>query len=103
MPEIQDFCRLTYGVDFPVFSKIAVKGGDADPLYKALTERLAEDAVQARQQDGRAATGRRHGRGMEFRKVPGRPLMARSSAASARMFAPQDKIIVDAVEAQLAA
>lgn len=34
--EIQDFCRLTYGVDFPVFSKISVKGDDRHPLYTAL-------------------------------------------------------------------
>ncbi|MCX5516849.1 glutathione peroxidase [Kaistia defluvii] len=34
--EIQDFCRLTYGVDFPMFAKISVKGDDRHPLYDAL-------------------------------------------------------------------
>ncbi|WP_018185117.1 glutathione peroxidase [Kaistia granuli] len=34
--EIQDFCRLTYGVDFPMFAKISVTGGDRHPLYDAL-------------------------------------------------------------------
>jgi glutathione peroxidase len=35
--EIQDFCRSNFGVDFPMFSKIAVTGADQHPLYKALT------------------------------------------------------------------
>jgi glutathione peroxidase len=34
--EIQDFCRLTYGVDFPMFAKISVTGDDRHPLYDAL-------------------------------------------------------------------
>ncbi|MDQ1610107.1 MAG: glutathione peroxidase [Pyrinomonadaceae bacterium] len=37
--EIQEFCRLNYGVTFPVFSKISVKGDDKHPLYKYLTEK----------------------------------------------------------------
>ncbi|MDQ6433352.1 glutathione peroxidase [Mesorhizobium sp. LHD-90] len=36
--EIQEFCRLTYGVDFPVFAKITVKGPEKHPLYRLLTE-----------------------------------------------------------------
>jgi glutathione peroxidase len=35
--EIQQFCRLNYGVSFPVFSKIEVNGKGADPLYLYLT------------------------------------------------------------------
>ncbi|HEY0081483.1 MAG TPA: glutathione peroxidase [Pyrinomonadaceae bacterium] len=37
--EIQEFCRINYGVTFPIFSKISVKGDDQHPLYKYLTER----------------------------------------------------------------
>ena len=37
--EIQEFCRINYGVTFPVFAKISVKGEDKHPLYKYLTER----------------------------------------------------------------
>ena len=37
--EIQEFCRINYGVTFPVFSKISVKGDDQHPLYKYLTGR----------------------------------------------------------------
>jgi glutathione peroxidase len=34
--EIQEFCKTSYDVTFPVFSKIDVNGSDADPLYKYL-------------------------------------------------------------------
>jgi glutathione peroxidase len=34
--EIQDFCRLTYGVKFPMFEKVTVKEGDAHPFYAQL-------------------------------------------------------------------
>ncbi|HZI17872.1 MAG TPA: glutathione peroxidase [Pyrinomonadaceae bacterium] len=36
--QIQDFCRLNYGVNFPVFAKISVKGDDKHPLYQHLTD-----------------------------------------------------------------
>jgi glutathione peroxidase len=36
--EIKQFCSLNYGVTFPMFSKISVKGEDKHPLYKFLTE-----------------------------------------------------------------
>jgi glutathione peroxidase-family protein len=35
--EIKEFCTLTYGVSFPMFAKISVKGGDQHPLYRYLT------------------------------------------------------------------
>lgn len=35
--EIKSFCELKYKTTFPLFSKIAVKGDAADPLYKYLT------------------------------------------------------------------
>lgn len=34
--EIQNFCRINFGVTFPLFAKINVNGSDADPLYKYL-------------------------------------------------------------------
>ena len=34
--EIQDFCKTTYDVTFPVFSKVEVNGPEADPLYAYL-------------------------------------------------------------------
>lgn len=36
--EIGAFCRSKYGVTFPMFAKISVKGEDKAPLYKFLTE-----------------------------------------------------------------
>lgn len=33
---IKNFCRLTYGVQFPMYAKTRVKGKDADPFYVAL-------------------------------------------------------------------
>jgi glutathione peroxidase len=35
--EIKNFCNLTYGVSFPMFSKISVKGRNIHPLYSFLT------------------------------------------------------------------
>ena len=34
--EIQEFCKTTYDVTFPVLSKIEVNGPGADPLYQYL-------------------------------------------------------------------
>jgi glutathione peroxidase len=34
--EIQDFCRLTYGVKFPMFEKVTVKEGEAHPFFDQL-------------------------------------------------------------------
>lgn len=34
--EIQSFCDLTYGVQFPLFSKVDVNGPKAHPLYEFL-------------------------------------------------------------------
>jgi glutathione peroxidase len=36
--EIADFCRLTYGVEFPMVAKTTVKGKDANPFYLKLAE-----------------------------------------------------------------
>lgn len=37
--EIQQFCSRKYNVTFPMYSKIAVKGDSAAPLYKFLQEK----------------------------------------------------------------
>ena len=37
--EIKTFCSTTYGVTFPMFSKITVKGKEIHPLYAFLTEK----------------------------------------------------------------
>lgn len=35
---IHNFCKLTYGTEFPRFKKLKVNGEDADPLYKFLQQ-----------------------------------------------------------------
>lgn len=35
--EIAQFCELNYGVTFPMFSKVSVKGEDQHPLFEYLT------------------------------------------------------------------
>ena len=40
--EIQEFCSLTYNVDFPLFAKISVAGDDKHPLYQTLTQAIPE-------------------------------------------------------------
>lgn len=37
--EIKEFCTSKYGVTFPLFAKISVKGDDQDPLYTFLTSK----------------------------------------------------------------
>lgn len=34
--EIEEFCKLNYGVTFPMFEKVKVNGDDALPLFKYL-------------------------------------------------------------------
>lgn len=36
--EIKDFCSVTYGVEFPMFSKARVTQRNADPFYRKLAE-----------------------------------------------------------------
>lgn len=44
--EIQAFCTKNYGVTFPMFSKITVKGADKHPLYQFLTEKTSNGKVE---------------------------------------------------------
>jgi glutathione peroxidase len=48
--EIATFCRETFAVDFPMFSKIAVTGPETHPLYKALID--AQPAVTGATREG---------------------------------------------------
>lgn len=36
--QVKNFCRLTYGVRFPMFEKVHAKRDRADPLYQKLAE-----------------------------------------------------------------
>ncbi|MBA4123434.1 MAG: redoxin domain-containing protein [Acidobacteria bacterium] len=43
--EIQEFCSTNFNVQFPLFSKLSVKGDDQHKLYKHLTETKPETDV----------------------------------------------------------
>lgn len=36
--QIRDFCRLTYGVQFPMFEKSQVRGNTAEPFFRHLAD-----------------------------------------------------------------
>ena len=44
--EIQKFCSINYGVTFPLFAKLDVKGANQHPLYSILTE-IPDDSGKA--------------------------------------------------------
>ncbi|POY35272.1 glutathione peroxidase [Solitalea longa] len=46
--EIQEFCMVNYGVSFPMFSKIHVKGENAHPFYKFLSEKKQNGKVNSK-------------------------------------------------------
>ncbi len=45
--EIQEFCKLRYGVTFPLASKIDVVGNNTHPVYKWLTHKEANGVLDA--------------------------------------------------------
>lgn len=44
---IKQFCEANYGVSFPMFSKISVKGKDIHPLYQYLTNKSENGTLDA--------------------------------------------------------
>lgn len=45
--QIKQFCETTYGVKFPMMSKISVKGKDMSPIYKWLTQKSENGVMDA--------------------------------------------------------
>lgn len=45
--EIVEFCTANYGVEFPMMSKISVKGDDMHPLYQWLTQKSVNGKFDA--------------------------------------------------------
>lgn len=83
--EIEEFCRLTYGVKFPMFGKIDVNGADRHPLYAAL--------IAAQPADGDIR--------WNFEKF----LVGRDGTVVARFHpktAPDDPALVSAIAAEIA-
>ena len=104
--EITEFCTTNYGVDFPMFAKLSVKGEDQHPLYARLIaekpdktfkdqtfkERLAGYGIVAERDDDVL---------WNFEKF----LIAKDGTVAGRFapdIAPDDPIITEAIEAELA-
>ena len=82
--QIQEFCTLTYGVKFPMFEKVHVKGAEATPLYRDLAKASGEAPK------------------WNFHKyVIGRD--GRVLASFGSKTKPDDKAVVDAIETALKA
>lgn len=45
--EVKEFCKVRYGVTFPLASKISVKGDDIAPIYKWLTSKAQNGVLDA--------------------------------------------------------
>ena len=45
--EIASFCKINYGVTFPMMEKISVKGSDIHPLYSYLTQKSENGVLDA--------------------------------------------------------
>ncbi len=44
---IQDFCKVRYGVTFPLAAKINILGADSHPVYRWLTEKTANGVMDS--------------------------------------------------------
>jgi len=105
--EIQTFCTSSFGVDFPMFEKIAVTGENTHPLYKALIEAQpkaasnSEGEFRAKLQGYGLPTNPEPGVLWNFEKF----LVSRSGDVVARFspeMTPDDPMLVKRVEAELA-
>ena len=45
--EVKKFCQINYGVNFPLFEKIDVRGENIHPIFKYLTETAPFQGVEA--------------------------------------------------------
>lgn len=106
--EIQEFCRMNYGIKFPMFEKIVVKGEGQHPLYQFLTAtkpdatmKPAGTLIERLKSKGLLA-GKENDIKWNFEKF----LINRKGEVVDRFspeLDPQDPIIVKAVERELAA
>jgi glutathione peroxidase len=100
--EIQEFCRSVYGVDFPMFAKISVKGADRHPLYGGLVAAQPARTHNAFSQHKGNAANKDVDVRWNFEKF----LVDRSGKVVARFdpdVVPEDEIIVRAIETELGA
>jgi len=93
--EIADFCTTNFGVKFPMFEKIVVKGEGQHPLYASLTKAVpvAEGVGDRAPADGSIL--------WNFEKF----LVAKDGHVACRFsprLDPQDPTLIGAIEAELA-
>jgi glutathione peroxidase len=105
--EITEFCSTTYGVQFPLFAKIAVTGADKHPLYAELTS-----AVPAAAGDKESFRDNLRGYGMTPTEDPEvlwnfeKFLVSRDGEVVARFaptVTPDDELITSAIEREIQA
>lgn len=100
--QIQDFCRSVYGVDFPMFAKLSVRGDDQAPLYRVLTDAQPKRTLNASPKPGAVAKQGEKDVRWNFEKF----LVSRSGEVVGRFdpdLVPLDPILVGAVEKELGA
>jgi glutathione peroxidase len=103
--EIQSFCQTSFGVKFPMYSKVVVTGEDRHPLYDALV-------VSTPETKGDTSELRKHL--VEFGVEPTAPpevlwnfekfLVGRDGKVVARFapdIVPDDPMLLDAIEAEI--
>ncbi len=104
--EIAEFCKLNYGVSFPLFAKADVTGPDKQPLYAALTE-----AAPTKQGPAQEFREKLKGYGMTPTEDPEvlwnfeKFLIGRDGKVAARFapgVTPDDPALLAAIEAELA-
>jgi glutathione peroxidase len=109
--EIATFCRATFGVNFPMFAKIAVTGEETHPLYKALITAAPKAAGETRAAFREKLTGFLGKTGASPNPEPGilwnfeKFLIDRQGKVVGRFspeMVPDDPIIVAEIEAALA-
>ncbi|KTR82290.1 glutathione peroxidase [uncultured Novosphingobium sp.] len=104
--EIVEFCKLNYGVSFPLYEKAPVSGADKQPLYAALVQ-----AVPTKQGDVAGMKERFKGYGMTPNDDPEvlwnfeKFLIGKDGSVAGRFapaMTPEDPDLVAAIEAELA-
>ena len=78
--QIATFCRMTYGVQFPMFAKTRVRQGQADPRYRSLGSPAGEYPASNFHKYLRKRRGDRIG-GCASQVTPDDPRLARATGA----------------------
>jgi len=103
--EIAQFCRMNFGVKFPMFEKIVVKGEGQHPLYKHLTSAITKGQNKPGEDfDAKMAKYGANPDSKEIRWNFEKFLVNRKGEVVARFMPnvePMDDLVVSAAETQL--